>query len=55
MKQQLLKKEQGVKGEIERVWADWEDKCGELDDLRMQAEFRAQEAEGKLREQAKTA
>jgi hypothetical protein len=53
LKSQLLLKEQGVKSELERVWADWEERCGELEGEKRDLEYRLGEAEGRVREVGK--
>lgn len=32
LKEQLREKEKGVRGEIEKVWTEWEDRCNEMED-----------------------
>lgn len=41
----LAEKEMGVKGEIERVWGEWEDRCNELEQAKLHAEFKLEESD----------
>ena len=54
LKGQLREKEQGVKSEIERVWAEWEDRCQELEAENKQLEFRLSELELRAAEKDKS-
>lgn len=31
MREQLKEKERGVKSEIDKVWSEWEERCGEIE------------------------
>lgn len=50
LKRELLEKEQGVKKEIERVWGEWEERCAEVEDSKVQAEYRVAEGETRMKE-----
>ena len=50
LKDQLREKEKGVRGEIEKVWTEWEDRCNDIEDSNKQLEFKISEYENKNRE-----
>ena len=39
-----------MKSEIEKVWQDWEEKCGDLEEQNKKLEFKANESEMRNRE-----
>jgi hypothetical protein len=53
LKAQLLRKEQGVKTELERAWSDWEERCRDIEEQKTQAEFRLQESDTRVRDLTK--
>lgn len=50
LKQLLTDKERGVKSEIEKVWNDWEDRCGQLEAEKRQLEYRLDDSDLKVKE-----